>query len=831
MLETKTPGLTRRGFLKTTGVVAGAAAVGGIVNPTLQALAEEDVKQSSEEQVHICGCQHSCSMCLAEVVTRDGRVVQTRTWPKNPLKERPCAKGRAQIQSHYNTGRLKYPMRRVGERGSGEWERITWDEAIATIADNLKRIMKEYGSEAVGIISSGGASNALVNATVPGGLLNTRLMNALGWTSIAQCTDDALCYGMQKALGGGFYRWAGSQSAPTTKTYIRWSSNVGPSFPGNWKGLADAKKAGAKLVVVDSTFTFVASKADLWIRPRPGSDPALMLSLIQVIVEEGLANEKFLLANTVAPVLIRQDNKRFVRMSDVNGTKRSPLDDRAENMGGGYNVVPEVNPVDDKSDDPPAVWDTAAGKPGEFGVVAAPALTGDFEVNGIPCKTAYDMLVESVQPYTPEAAAKLCDIDPEIIRELAHICADVPVMHGAGYGSQAYNNGVQIGHALATLCAVTGNLGIPGGGATGMSSYEVNREAYNTGHEWKRAIPRVALYDVMATGKYGDKDLVLKALYIDGCGCMVGGATDLNRTKKELLDPMEFIFAVDIAFTDVALYCDIVLPAAGSYEKEDVAIYGGICLKYFEKVVDPPFECKPDGEVYRLLADAMGVGSYFEKTNDELVEQLLDHPWMKSAGASLAAVKEKHVVFLPSLFKPPLCSKGIYETPTGKMEFYVDYPVPRINYGQDYDFDGEHLPRFFPPTEAWPGTPEMEKYPFVLMSTRVHQRFHVQMFNCQWLLETDPEPSVRINPSDAKERNISDGDYVEVFNDRGHAVAVARYSEAIKPGCLVYPKGWCGTQHKAGHWSELTFSKFDPVGLNNSYFDTAADIRLWNGEV
>ena len=827
------PGLTRRSFLKTTSLIAGAAVAGSAALPTLTALAEEDAAQAhDDERTFITGCQYSCNMCLAEVVVRNGHIVQTRTWKENPLKERPCAKGRAQLQSHYNEGRLKYPMKRVGERGSGEWERISWDEAIALIADNLKKVMDEYGPQAVAMISSGGACSSWANGTTPGSLLNTRLLNTLGWTSIAQCTDDAFCYGMQQTLGGGFYRWAACQSAPTaTKTFVRWSNNVGPAYPNNWKGVVDAKAMGKKLIVVDSMFTLVASKADMWIHPRPGSDPALMLSMVQVIIEEGLANEAFLVKNTDAPVLVRLDNKRYLRMSDVTGSPRSPLNDRAEHTGGGYNVIPEGNPVDDRSDDPPVVWDAAAGKPAALGTIEAAALTGEFEVNGIKCKTAFDFLTESVQQYKPEAASELCEVDPETIREFARICADVPVMHNTGYGAQAYNNGVQVGRAMATLLAVTGDLGIPGGGCPGTARSELNTEVYNTGHPWQRAVPRVALYDIIATGKYKGKDHPIKALYIDGCGCMVGGATDLNRTKEELLDPMDFIFAVDIAFTDVALYCDVVLPAAGSYEKEDVGTFAGMMIKYFEKAVDPPFECKPDGEVYRLLADALGVGKYFTKTNEELIEQALDCDWMKSGGISLPALKEKRVMFLPSLFKPSLASQGIYETPTGKVELYVDYPVPRINYGQDYDFEAEHLARFFPPTEAWPGTPEMEKYPFVLFSTRVHQRFHVQLFNCQWLLETDPEPSVRINPQDAQARGIPDGAYVEVFNDRGHAVAVARYNEGIKPGCLSYPKGWCGTQHKAGHWSELTFSKFDPVGLNNSYFDTCVDIRLWNGEV
>jgi anaerobic selenocysteine-containing dehydrogenase len=163
------------------------------------------------------------------------------------------------------------------------------------------------------------------------------------------------------------------------------------------------------------------------------------------------------------------------------------------------------------------------------------------------------------------------------------------------------------------------------------------------------------------------------------------------------------------------------------------------------------------------------------------------------------------------------------------MEFYVEKPAPFMEQGQTIDVEREHLPHFFEPGEAWPDNPLHATYPFVLMSERPRFRVHSQWYNNKYLRELDPEPTVKINPIDAKARGIKSGDHVECFNDRGHAVALASVNEAIRPGTLVYPKSWQLKQHKAGGWSELSASFFDPVMVNSSFMDVLCEVKLWEG--
>jgi anaerobic selenocysteine-containing dehydrogenase len=294
---------------------------------------------------------------------------------------------------------------------------------------------------------------------------------------------------------------------------------------------------------------------------------------------------------------------------------------------------------------------------------------------------------------------------------------------------------------------------------------------------------------------------------------------------------MDMVVVADMVFTDTARYADIVLPAADYFEYEDIVAGGPVYhVQFSEKAIEPLYESKSDQDIIRLLADKMGVGENFTKSDEEYLAEIITSPFSEQLGITLANLKDKKAIrYMPDPYID--CEGAKFLTATGRMEFYVENPFPLAASNEILDVDRERLPHFFPPTEAWPDAPLHAKYPLVLLSERPRFRVHSQWFATPWLRELDPEPFVKININDAAARNIKTGDYVEVLNDRGYAVVKAVLTQGVRPGAMVFAKGWQAKQYKAGDLSQLASSHFDPFAVNSSFMDEAVEVRKWNGEV
>lgn len=826
--------LTRRGFLRTTAAVSAAAFTGaGLAacspaSSTVGAGNEtEGIGTGAEETHHICCQWATCHNCLAETVVRDGKCVSVRTWDENPWAERPCARGRVWIQRAYNDTRLKYPLKRVGERGSGEWEQISWDEAISTIAEAIKKATDEYGPQSI-LMPLGAGGMGRVHGTENGNLCN-RLQNILGWTGLNPTADDGEAYGQQKVWGDYLYRKPMGTPPGGEQNMVNfvWGFNLGVTFPNTALTVLTEQASGTKLVVVDPNYTWIASRADLWVHPRPGTDTALMMSMMKVIMDEDLQDTDFLLTQSVAPVLIRQDNLRYLRESDITGNPRPASDD--ENITGGMwfddpGVMGQPNPGHLTDEDPCLVWDQDAGSAASLYDTANPALSGTFVVNGIECKTAYDMLRERVAEFTPEKASEICEIEPEVITELAHLAAQKYCTYHSTQTGVAYINMDQVGMATATLKTVTGNVGVQiGEDYWGHVAEEYLAPTGQLG-KW---VPLTNIYDIIETGTWQGEDLQPKVLFLNGAGSTVGGGVDLNRTKKEFLDKMDFIFATDIAMTEGPSYSDIVLPAATALEKSDYVLTTNFAVRYFDKSIEPLYECKPDGDIIRLLAEALGVGEYFDYTDDEFIDMSLNCEPFLSEGINVERLKAENLVPITATYSIPPQDKCTFMTKTRRAEFYVDYPAPRFKSGEDYDFDGSHLVRYYEPLYAGKDSKGRDAYPFVVSGEKMQEMYHTQLHNVQWLRESMPEPIVKANPKDMEALDLEDGSYIEVYNDFGHAVVRLVYSEGIRPGMLSYPVGWPSSSFKAGNWVELIPSDYDPQAQQVIYQDVAANVRAW----
>ena len=313
-------GLTRRSFLKATGAVAGAAAVTGVATPTLQALAadyESGQKESEQERIFRGVCRPNCfAFCHLNVHVRDGKVVKTSRAPYNEkCYDRICQRGLSHVHRIYDPARLQYPMRRVEgtERGAGEWERVSWDEALDEIAGKIKSIQTEFGESAVAFLTASGNQSCAITSAY--GRLSS-LMNA---SSIGACLDMGSYYGMQAVAGlyisplMGLQMWEGNEptDAKNAKTIVVWGANITDAQVQNWHLVKEAMQGGTKLVVIDPVYTQIASKADRWIPIRPGSDTLLKYALMNVVLEKDAQDVAYLQQHTVAPFLVRSDTGMF----------------------------------------------------------------------------------------------------------------------------------------------------------------------------------------------------------------------------------------------------------------------------------------------------------------------------------------------------------------------------------------------------------------------------------------------------------------------------------------------------------------------------------------
>jgi len=147
------------------------------------------------------------------------------------------------------------------------------------------------------------------------------------------------------------------------------------------------------------------------------------------------------------------------------------------------------------------------------------------------------------------------------------------------------------------------------------------------------------------------------------------------------------------------------------------------------------------------------------------------------------------------------------------------------------DIEKERLPHFEPPFEAWPVSvggyernPLAAKYPLIYTSERSKFKTHTMWGHNPWLLELISEPIIKLNPGDAADRGVKQGDYVKVYNDRGYVVIKAVLNPGIRPGMVVIPKGWEEGQFKEGHYQNLTSNATHKVCVNNNYFDALCEV-------
>lgn len=775
--------LSRRTFLKATGAVGAVGAIAGGLATTETWFAPAPANAAAEERVACTFHQNHCAgMCSLRCTVRDGRLVLIE--PNKSSSERYevcCLKGLSEIQHIYGDGRVQTPMKRVGDRGSDQYEPVSWDEALDDICEKVKASKQARGDAGVLVMQSGEAG---VDFKFVPQILGSSTPGAQN-----QGIDIGTGNGHDPTLGGlgGGYSMCTSEPRDwvNSKLVLTVGSNFCESSLVSSREFFEAQNAGARMITVDPHFSTTAGKSDEWVPIIPGTDAAFYLGMISHILDNDLIDKDFVKEHTSLPFLVDTATGKFIR-------EHEPVE------------IPDVETGETRpetgTENPFYVIDPKTGKAVSYLSCKNPDLRGSTKYKGANAKTAFSLLEENQKPYTVQWASELTGIPGEKIIEIAELYAEGPSAIAFGWGGgDKMSNADIAGHACAMLTCLTGNIGKHGAGSGVWlgpiySGYSAPLGAWELPESMAAG---ETVYDLRFCREKGETPDVLICI---GDNPAQYGA-DMNRTK-EWFDSIGTIVIIDPYFRETSKYADYVLPTTTRFEQDEeignlAGCYNQIGLQ--EKIVDPLFEAKTALWIEHELAKRMGNEDGLPKTAREYCEKLLsasEDPYYNKL--TIDKIVENGGVWpMQGIEKPRLANFDlIFPTPTTRLEPYYESMLPFK----------QALPTWEPCTEATADNELREKYPLQLSNVRSRYYIHDQFYSAEWTMQYH-KPVIELNPEDMKTRGLENGDDVKVFNDRGSFEIHVRGTEAVRPGSARIIEGVWSKYLIDGNLQDVTSNK------------------------
>ncbi|EHN6139468.1 molybdopterin-dependent oxidoreductase [Escherichia coli] len=583
-------GISRRTLVKSTAIGSLALAAGGFSLPFTLRSAAAAVQQASEKVVW-GACSVNCgSRCALRLHVKDNEVIWVET--DNTGNDeygnhqvRACLRGRSIRRRINHPDRLNYPMKRVGKRGEGKFERISWDEALDTIASSLKKTVEQYGNEAVYIQYSSGIVGGNMTRSSPSASAVKRLMNCYGGS-----LNQYGSYSTAQISCAMPYTYGSNDGNSTTdiensKLVVMFGNNPAEtrmSGGGITYLLEKAReKSNAKMIVIDPRYTDTAAgREDEWLPIRPGTDAALVAGIAWVLINENLVDQPFL-----DKYCVGYDEKTLPADAPKNGHYKAYI------LGEG----------DDKTAKTPQ-WAS--------------------QITGIP----EDRIIKLAREIGTAKPAYICQ----------------------GWGPQRQANGELTARAIAMLPILTGNVGISGGNSGAReSTYTITIERLPvldnpvktsiSCFSWTDAIDHGPQMTAIRDGVRGkDKlDVPIKFIWNYAGNTLVNQHSDINKTHEILQDESkcEMIVVIENFMTSSAKYADILLPDLMTVEQEDIIPndYAGNMgyLIFLQPVTSEKFERKPIYWILSEVAKRLGPDVYQKFTEGRTQEQWLQHLYAK----------------------------------------------------------------------------------------------------------------------------------------------------------------------------------------------------------
>ncbi len=628
-----------------------------------------------------CWYQRGCNW---NVYVKDGivwREEQSGTYAPIDSKipdynPRGCQKGACYSERMYDGARMRHPLKRVGERGAGQWQRVSWDEALNDIADRMiDAMVSEDGPDSIvwdqgTAQTNGGAGFAMMRTSL---VLDTPVLDVN--TEIGD-HRPGFC-----VTTGKMVHCSSSDDLFYSDLILIWGGNPVYTQIPQAHFITEARYNGARVITIAPDYSASSIHADQWVPVKVATDAALGLGMAQVMIDEGLYARRYVQEQTDLPLLTRLDNGRFLRGSDLK-------------RGG--------------DDDVFYFFDLARKAPVEVSKKTLeletldPALEGEFEVDTdqgrLKVRPVFAQLREHLQQYEPDKAAVLCGVDPDTIRQLAR---DLAKARAATCISQSnfskYYHGIEMERAQILCFALAGQMGRKGAGymsfpylsvdgtdalanlrsagnpklalaALGLKMaprfiadrlrghtkeitiYEMAREEFRHGAfppsllwlyhqggfqerygrsaDWDPAMkrPLASFMDEAVEKGWQIRPSTRPRIFMEAGGNVLRRFRGYDLMVEKLLPQLDLMVTIDWRMSNTALYSDYVLPAAAWYEKDDIT--WATPLSPFSQVVTratkPIAEAKADWEIHCLLlktiqrrAAERGIGTFKDRHGEE----------------------------------------------------------------------------------------------------------------------------------------------------------------------------------------------------------------------
>jgi len=679
----------------------------------------ERMNRNDDVKKVIClGCGANCGHLVR---VRNGRVLDIKGDPEQLSSQgHICQRAISAVELLYHRDRLMYPLKRIGKRGQGIWERVTWNQAMDEIAEKLRETKEKYGPEAIAL--SHGTDRTADH-------LEKRFMNLLGSPNMFG-SGSQVCWCNTVVIECITYGWmATSDDLEHSRCIVEWGGNSAHSSPLTWRKILDAKKKGTKLIVIDPRLTETASKADIWLQPRPGTDCALIMGWLNVIVNEKLYDKDFVESWTFGFEKLQE------RVNEYPPEKVAEITHvPAEKTRESAKVYATNKPAS-------IDWSVSLDHIGRNATQAIRArailraVTGNLDVSG-------GQLLRGVHPkLIPEA-------------ELEE------------------NGKIRLEQRKKLLGAERFKL-------FAWDVYDqIDRYARKAG--FKTAPPSAHLVNAHAPTVWRTV-LAGKPYQVRALICVANNPLmSFPNTKLvyEAIKKLELFVVHDIFMTPSAMLADYVLPAATWLERPYLSTGVGVANFVItgDRAVEPLGECKTDFDFLRELGVRLDQ-EWPWKNMEELYEYQL-----KPLGYTWKDFVTKIRWDVPTPKYRKYEEVG-FATPSGKVEIYSSI-LEKLGY--------DPLPNYEEPVESPVSMPELaEDYPLILINGgRFRPMFQSEYRQVESLRRMHPDPLVQIHPETARELDIKSGDWVWIETRLGRIKQKAKLDSGIDRNVVHAEHGW-----------------------------------------